>query len=84
MNAAIFANTIRLFNTTQIKNYFLIVEALSELNRHLSFFFKWKIIRHSLSVYYLKLLQHAICLNRFLMNVFAIHRFFVRNIALAK
>ena len=36
------------------------------------------------SVYYLKLLQHAICLNRFLMNVFAMHRFFVRNIALAK
>ena len=42
MNAAIFANTIRLFNTIQIKNYFLIVEALTELNRHLSFF-KWKL-----------------------------------------
>lgn len=43
MNAAIFANTIRLFNTTQIKNYFLIVEALSELNRHLSFFLNGKL-----------------------------------------
>ena len=82
MNAAIFANTIRLFNTIQIKNYFLIVEALTELNRHLSFFLNGNYTTPS--VYYLKLLQHAICLNWFLMNVFAIHRFFVRNIALAK